>query len=183
MTTYTASTVCAVAGVNSGTLRVWRARGFLEMDDPDQEGWTRYNLREMLRACAVAELANHGIPPGNARDLFLVDGLTRDLRMQMPDYEERQLFAGGVFAGTKAWWRSPPGEPRYFVAQSWATGGKEGLDMRAGLSSAEVHKHLEKLSRSSDELVTVIVIDTAKMLKRILRKLRAHELSGEETGD
>jgi hypothetical protein len=174
--TYTASTVCAVTGVKPATLRAWRNRtGLLELEKGDrrrqvvsafksqiesegadaswvdrtwdqlesqEKGWTRYTYRDLLSACALAEVTRHGLQPADTKKLR--GAIVRDMVEQ------------------KA---RPPSGPRYL------------MEDQVSISSADTPKRLaHRFMVNTDdamhpEATMFIVVDTAKLLRRILRML------------
>lgn len=75
--TFRSAAVCAIAGVNSNTLKHWVGRGVLQLEAPPAHGWTTYTARDLIRICAWAEVNVSGIPPTKARGL--VNVLEQDL--------------------------------------------------------------------------------------------------------
>lgn len=174
--TYTASTVCAVAGVNAATLRSWRnrtdanGRALLEMQKGDRrrelvahvkqveggadeaawddawdrleqraEGWTRYTFRDLLSACALAELARVGVVLSESRNL------RRVLARQMERIAAK-----------------PPVGPLYVLEDQTAIHEDLTLDQlcyRIGVNA-------------DHDTTFMFVVDAAKLLRRILQTLR-----------
>lgn len=66
--TFSAATVCAVAGLNPVTLRAWRNRGHLNVSGSG-EGWTRYSISEMAVVMAMKTMTDMGLAVDTAGEI------------------------------------------------------------------------------------------------------------------
>src|SRR4051812_46760449 len=61
-----------VSGETTNTLNTWIKRDVLKLEKPKADGWKRYSLRDVLWACALAEVNRMGIAPTEGKLLVYV---------------------------------------------------------------------------------------------------------------
>lgn len=191
--------VALVAEVPESTVRNWKARGFvtarsfLKLDGEDlqpdrrraaalklkaetvaagedarwidealsrldqQKGPVEFTVAELLQVCALAELSRVGIAPAQAADSYLVDKLTRDLF---------DRACGRPAAGERP--TLDPGEPRYLVAERRTSA--PALSIQCGLVPDELVAYFKDVEERRSS-ASWVVVDTAKLLRRILMAL------------
>jgi hypothetical protein len=161
---YAESVVCKVAAPGGGalrpqTLQAWRSRGLLGVDRSDHEGRTRYTFGGLLRACVLAELSRHSISflhDYKGSGALLLAEVDRALHEQLARARSTALAT-----------------PAYvFSDDTLARGEGEG---RGGLPPRPLdalHTCFARMADDEHDSAAVLVIDAAKLLRRVLGRMR-----------
>ena len=68
--TFRGTTVAEAAGIDAVQLNAWRDRGVLKLDQPEQDGPTRYTVQDLMRVVVLAELSRIFVSPTGGRFLL-----------------------------------------------------------------------------------------------------------------
>ena len=175
--TYPASVVCRVASGNGSvlglrSLEAWRLRGLLAADKAPRNADTSYTFCELVRACALAELSRQGLTflhDYKQRSAPLLAMIEQDLCVQLEAAAATQEP------------QSPHGTARYILAdQALAGAGNRSQTEYVSRTIDELLSRLGELAGDDNDGASVIVMDAAKLFRRIVRKLR--ELGQEVPG-
>lgn len=166
--TYTTAAVLDAAGISREQLWAWRKRDLVTVDDSAERGWTRYSLLELLRVVAMAELTSYDLTPTAGARPAKLEGGRKNIGAHLIDH-----IAATIIEERESYERAPK-RGRYLIATKPAPGDEHWVVLY-GLSAADVSERLERDTGKTQHDTIGIVINTAKLWRRVSRAIAEHQ--------